>query len=88
MQQYAELTAASYRAVRCPRIRWLNNMRLLSCSLLVEGGQLQAEPPVICIKLVDLAAEQFDLGIHDIGRWPGANAVGQHIVGKILPGPA
>jgi hypothetical protein len=57
----------------------------LSCSVLVEGGQPQAESLVIRIKLVDLAAEQLDLGIHDIRQALGAGAASGRILGKVLP---
>ena len=60
----------------------------MSASLPVEGGQLQAEPPVIRIKLVDLAAEQFDLGIHDTGRGPAGDALSERIIGRVLARPA
>jgi hypothetical protein len=83
MQQRAELTAAGYRAVRSPRVRWFYDARLLSSSLPVEGDHLQAESPVIGIKLVDLVAEQVDLGIHYIRQALGA--VSGCIIGNVRP---
>jgi len=88
MQQCAKLTAAGYRAVRCPRVCWLYNARLVSGSALVEGGQLQAESFVIRIKLADLSAKQFDLGIHDIRQGPSPGTLSRRIIGNVLLRPA